>query len=586
MNLKPVLVLDGERESALAIVRSLGRNGLRVEIGSSKTSPLAALSKYCSCHFIYPNPLVDVPGFRRALLGQLQQRSYSLVIPVTDLTICPLMGIRDSVEGLARLAMASNEALALALSKSRTYDLASTFGVPIPKTVIVRDVEELHGLQDRLTYPVVIKADRSKIWPSNGRGQDISVAYVFTPKELNARVSQLLVLGPVVLQEHIRGEGVGIGALAEAGETLFAFQYRRLHEVPLTGGASSYRVSEAVDPELISYASSLVKGLCWDGVAMIEFKMNREVCKAYLMEINGRFWGSLPLAVAAGADFPAYLFDLMVNQRREFPAAYKVGVRCRQLSREVEWLKEVLVRRRVANTKVQFPSYRRILLDSCRLLNPAEYSDTLDIRDPRPGIIDLFNILQKTAKDARNKIWCVRQERRMRRFRHNPRSLQRKLRHARTILIICHGNIIRSPFAAQFLAQSLKNKRSVFVYTAGLEAVNGLRAHPNAVSKAKSLGFDLGSHRSVRVTEDMLARADLVFGMEVSHLLLLCKRFPGARRKGFLLSCLCPETPLEISDPIQKDETEFTECFEQIIRALEPITLALCPNDSVRCISA
>ncbi|MCZ6673420.1 MAG: hypothetical protein O7C75_10845, partial [Verrucomicrobia bacterium] len=189
VNLKPVLVLDGERESALAIVRSLGRKGLRVEVGSSRANPIAALSKYCSGHFIYPDPLEDLPGFQKALLEELEQRSYSLVIPVTDLTICPLMEIRDSVEGLARLAMASNEALALALSKSHTYDLASTFGVPIPKTVIVRDVEESHGLQDRLTYPAVIKADRSKIWPSNGRGQDISVAYVFTPKELNARVS-------------------------------------------------------------------------------------------------------------------------------------------------------------------------------------------------------------------------------------------------------------------------------------------------------------------------------------------------------------------------------------------------------------
>src|SRR5262245_7532161 len=117
----PVLILDGDRVSALAVVRSLGRRGLRTEVGSSKSRPLAALSRYCSDRFVYPDPLVDVLGFQEAILARLRQRSYSIVIPVTDLTICPLMEIRESAEELSPLAMAPNTALSWALSKSRTY---------------------------------------------------------------------------------------------------------------------------------------------------------------------------------------------------------------------------------------------------------------------------------------------------------------------------------------------------------------------------------------------------------------------------------------------------------------------------------
>ncbi len=585
LNLKPVLVLDGERESALAIVRSLGRRRLDVEVGSRRGNPIAALSKYCSGHFIYPDPLKDLPGYQKALLEQLEQRSYSLIIPVTDLTICPLMEIRESVEALSPLAMASSEALSVAMSKSYTYAVARELGVPIPRTLVIRDAEEFDSFKAKQNFPAVIKADRSKIWSSNGKGYETSVRYALNSKELKERVSRLLPLGPVVLQEYVRGNGVGMGVLASRGETIFAFQYRRLHEVPLRGGASSYRVSEAIDPELLAYASSLLKHLGWDGVAMVEFKKDRETGKTYLMEINGRFWGSLPLAVAAEADFPFYLFDLIVHQRRKFPAAYKVGLRCRQLSGEVEWLKEVLFRRRDANVVVRYPSYQRILADSCRFFNPAEHSDALDLRDPRPGIADLHRTIRQTAKDAWNKLLYLRQKRRMSRFRHNPKSLVRKLRRARTILIICHGNIIRSPFAAHFLVQSVMNKKSVSIHSAGLEAVPGLRAHPSAVSRAKSLGFDLSAHVSVLLTEDMVGRADLIFVMEIAHLLLMRKRFSGVWRKTFLLACLHQEVSLEISDPVYKDETIFDMCFEQIIRSVKPIALILTEGNLLRRVS-
>ena len=48
----------------------------------------------------------------------------------------------------------------------------------------------------------------------------------------------------------------------------------------------------------------------YTGVAMLEFRKNFDKNESVLIEINGRFWGSLPLAVAAGADFPYYLYQL------------------------------------------------------------------------------------------------------------------------------------------------------------------------------------------------------------------------------------------------------------------------------------
>ena len=578
-NPKSVLVLDGEWPSALAIVRSLGRKGLHVEVGSSRPDPLAALSKFCSRNFVYPDPLVDIDGFRKTLLEQLKRYSYSLVIPVTDMAICPLMDIRGSVEALSALAMASNESISLALSKSRTIEMAQTLGIPIPKTLIIRNIAELHSGEHGLTYPVVIKPDRSKTWMSDGRGLDLSVKYAFNAKDLSEKVSMLPQQYPVVLQEYVYGEGVGIGVLARKGGIAFSFQYRRLHEVPLTGGPSSYRISEPVDPRIASFASSLLKSLCWDGVAMIEFKRNRESGKLHLMEINGRFWGSLPLAVAAGADFPFYLVELLLHNRCDFPTEYKVGFRCRQLSREFQWLKAAIFRKREANPIIRFPSYRSILFDALRLINPAERSDTLDLWDPRPGIADLVQTARTITALAWDRVLYLQEKYKMLGIHKNPKNLVKMLRRSNAILILCSGNFIRSPFAAQFLSHMVLGKSSVSVHSSGLEARSGRQAHPMAVSKAKSLGFDLSAHFSVPITPKMVAEADIILVMEIRHLLLLRKRFTGVRRKTYLLGCLGLEDPLEVADPDSQNEAAFEVCFNQITKALEPLVRILSWNE-------
>ena len=109
---------------------------------------------------------------------------------------------------------------------------------------------------------------------------------------------------------------MGVELLADQGQILFAMQHRRLHET--TGFGSAYRETVAVNPELRGACEALMRSLNYTGVAMVEFRVDEATGKWILLEINGRFWGSLPLAAAAGADFPLYLYQLLVDGRREF----------------------------------------------------------------------------------------------------------------------------------------------------------------------------------------------------------------------------------------------------------------------------
>ena len=112
------------------------------------------------------------------------------------------------------------------------------------------------------------------------------------------------------------------------------------------------------------------------------------------------------------------------------------------------------------------------------------------------------------------------------------------------------------------------------IVSAGLEAMPGSPHAPDRPCHSRGAG-----RRSERLTPspvdpDRVAKSDVIFVMEIPQLVELRKRFPEARAKTFLLSCLAPDPPLEIDDPIDGDEAAFQVCFEHISRAVRPI---VCP---------
>jgi protein-tyrosine-phosphatase len=160
---------------------------------------------------------------------------------------------------------------------------------------------------------------------------------------------------------------------------------------------------------------------------------------------------------------------------------------------------------------------------------------------------------------------------RMNRIRRHPEPLMARLRSAKSVLIVCHGNIIRSAFAARQLVQALGHDRSVSISSAGLEAVSGRPSHPTAVLTAAPLRVDLTRHTAAPLRPAAVASSDVIFVMDVQQLVTLCRRFPHARAKTFLLTCLASDRPLEVRDPVDGDETVFQACFEHISGATRPI---------------
>jgi glycosyltransferase involved in cell wall biosynthesis/protein-tyrosine-phosphatase len=163
------------------------------------------------------------------------------------------------------------------------------------------------------------------------------------------------------------------------------------------------------------------------------------------------------------------------------------------------------------------------------------------------------------------------ERRQVNRLRRSPAAVINALNAGHRILVVCHGNIIRSAFAAYLLEQSLGERPRVSIASAGLRAIPGRPPHPTALRQAAERHIDLRSHAASRVERRIVAQSDVIFVMDIGQLLDLRRRFPDARAKTFLLTSLAPETPLEIRDPVDGDESVFHACFDHIARAVRPL---------------
>lgn len=336
------LVTDAGRGSAIAVIRSLGRAGWDVVAADSDAFSPGFHSRYARWRLRYPPPAEDSLATARAILQEVRRRSIDVLIPVTDDVIVPISAMRETFRRATHVAMPEPEALATVSSKMATLQLAEQLGVPVPRSQLVTGVEQARVAAAELGWPVVLKPLRSRTRSHGGGIQQHEVSYAHDGRQL-AELMHLKGGQPILLQEYWVGEGQGLGLLLHDGQPLAAFQHRRLREVPLSGGASSFREGLPIDPTLFRHSVSLFSKLSYTGLAMAEFRVGpRGPC---LMEINGRTWGSLPLAVKSGVDFPVLLARMCLGEavRHDRPLGhYQVGLRSRSLVLEAAWVAAVL----------------------------------------------------------------------------------------------------------------------------------------------------------------------------------------------------------------------------------------------------
>jgi protein-tyrosine phosphatase len=137
----------------------------------------------------------------------------------------------------------------------------------------------------------------------------------------------------------------------------------------------------------------------------------------------------------------------------------------------------------------------------------------------------------------------------------------------RQILIVCRGNICRSP-TAQYLFQRRTNSRDIEVRSAGLNAVVGSPMDATAMQLLNEQeGVDGSTHRALQLVPSMLRGADLVLCMEKDHMIEMMEAAPEARGKIYLLDKWLDGR--DIPDPFRKKRSVFERTHEMIVRGVD-----------------
>lgn len=126
------------------------------------------------------------------------------------------------------------------------------------------------------------------------------------------------------------------------------------------------------------------------------------------------------------------------------------------------------------------------------------------------------------------------------------------------VLVVCIGNICRSPMAEGLLKNALPN---VQISSAGLGALVGHGADPIALSLMTEAGLDISAHRARSLTDQIARDADLILVMDEQQKQQIAQQYPYTRGKVFRLAEAAKQ---DIPDPYRQSPEVFQSVFAQI----------------------
>jgi predicted ATP-grasp superfamily ATP-dependent carboligase len=410
----PVILLGIDTPIGLSLIRELGGAGIEVHGIAREKRGLGLYSRYLAQGYVRPEgENATIPLLRR--IARRHGARYVMTTSMQDALLVRAAADAGKLPGLKPL-LPSMEKLRLVNDKAAVCRLAERLGIEVPFTW-----EPTRAGLDRppeaLTFPCVLK------WRDPEEVSDrlaahglplIKSEYARDPGELDSILQRYRPAGTLPLvQSYAPGAGLGQMFMMKDGQALLRFQHRRLHEWPPEGGVSTLCESVAADdhPELMERSEALLRAIGWEGPAMVEYRYDPRTGRAVLMEINGRFWGSQPLATAAGAPFGLATY-LALGPSAALPAmpAYKAGLRCRMMVPETHRLLRILfARRRIADRSLHFSALREAGAYLKGFADRTRYY-VFAWRDPLPFLVDTAYVVRRAAEEMLG-LWRKRRKR-------------------------------------------------------------------------------------------------------------------------------------------------------------------------------
>ncbi len=377
------------------ILKRLADDGFIVNAGHSTPDAPGLHSNRVSDkskNIVYPNPKDDEKAFVDAVLDHISRTKFDIVLPVNAAEMMALARRKAEVTRYSLFPFENYYKLLLLHDKKYFFELlagilneqilpvtwsigdqtppitdifarAETGALPFQTMENYPTVNHFLNANPSLVYPLIVKTRRAT--------SAVGVYRVSTEQELHDACERLG-RADIVIQENLIGRGVGISSIRwDTPSFIHHFGHKRVREYPISGGASTSREPwDCDDHPLTAMISDLLARLDWHGVVMFELKemITPENQYSYrFLEANPRFWGSVPLAMANGVDFPVLLCRAALGMDIP-PVENKKTVRARILfSDTLSFVLNVILGRRIGYNVRDYFNFKNLFLDDIDL---------------------------------------------------------------------------------------------------------------------------------------------------------------------------------------------------------------------------
>lgn len=321
-----VLILSaGDGHAALAAARSLAAAGHDVGVGGTGGGPWA--SRVVRGRHVVPAPEAGREPFLRALRDAIRAGGYEVVFGAGDDWMAALSQWRDDVD--ATVGHPSADVVLRSLDKVEVVELGRAAGLSVPRTEA--------GSADASAWPdgAVVKCRRHWLPGRTGGDGRLEAGVAGDPDGVQQLASRIAAAGgePVV-QEAVTGRLMSVVVFVVDGRAVLRLQQVASGTWPSPAGVTTRAETVAIDEALAAAVDRLVLALGWSGILQVELVLPAGAAPV-LIDLNGRFYGSMALAVAAGLDLPGAAVDLALRAESPVPRDAEVGVRYQWLEGDV-----------------------------------------------------------------------------------------------------------------------------------------------------------------------------------------------------------------------------------------------------------
>ena len=310
------LVTDAHLRSSVAGIRGLGAACVPVVAAATNRSAAGLWSRYTTAREALPSASRAPREFVDALGALAARHGRLAVYPGQECTVGALIDHAERLPPDVVSPYGEGDAARRLRDKSQLPELAEAAGLGTPRTRARARARDLAAM--RMPGLCAVK-------PVRPGGALPSTEIFEKGGAMAALLERLPPDEPLLVQDHVGGPLTSLGIVVDHDGTVVArFQQEARRTWPPSAGASAVAVSVAPDDDLVARAAALLHSVGYSGLAQLQFLRGER--GPALIDVNPRFYGSLPLAVAAGVNLPAAWHAVVTGGRLPSPEPYRVGV--------------------------------------------------------------------------------------------------------------------------------------------------------------------------------------------------------------------------------------------------------------------